>query len=312
MNIKENKRVTAIAVVFAAAFIGLCCYGYGGYTKLQEANALISSESSKLENYSMEDMPPTRENGQILTKAAASVEQMAAELRDDMKKYVDVSLKMGENMSPAGFQKNVNDMTAKIAAYAQEKGCALVGEAPGLGLNEYKTASAREKEVSYLNFTLHAVDRAVRHVIDAGAPSISRAFCGRLSEETVDRLTSARNKSPYVPLEVELSFTAKRSEVIDPANPDSFSVIPRVINKFTDDDQYFFIITGLSVKTAGNLTPVGPYKAPTAAAQGDSLMGSDEESAPSEPVARLITGRSDDMVNVSLTLQVLYFINKKS
>lgn len=305
----ENKRVTALAALMLIIFGFLCYYGYGQYRILTEAQAKIDEERSKLEGYQEDKLPPTRENSRYLSRAATDISHLVDELRGNLETYARACRAEGTDIRPDRFQKEVNDMTARIAAYAQEKKCALASEAAALGLNEYKTASATERDAPYLNFLLHAADNVVRAVIDSGAPAITRFYCGPLPEETL----SARKQPAYFPLEMEISFTARRSAVdIDPAKEETLSVLPRVINSFVSDKKYFLIITGIAVNSTETLPMMPAYKAPVEG--GDELIppsaDAEEREEDSRPTAKLITGR-DGIVNVHVTLQVLYFTTDK-
>ena len=309
MKIMENKRVTALAVLMLIVFGFLCYYGYGQYRILTEAQAKIDDERSKLEGYEEEELPPTRDNSRYLSQAASTMSQLTSELRSSLESFAKACRSEGTDIRPDRFPATVSDVTARIAAYAQEKKCALSPEAAALGLNEYRTLPPNERDAPYLNFLLHAADNVVRKVIDSGAPSITRFYRAPLPEKEL----SARKQPPYFPLEMEIAFTARRSAVdIDPAKDETLSVLPRVINSLVSDKKYFLIITGIAVNSTETLPMMPAYKAPTEV--GDSLTppsAEDEETGEdSEPVAKLITG-SDGTVNVHITLQVLYFTTDK-
>ncbi len=309
MKIMENKRVTALAVLMLIVFGFLCYYGYEQYRILAEAQTKIAEERSKLEGYEEEELPPTRDNSRYLSQAASTMSQLTGELRAGLEAFAKACRAEGTDIRPDRFQKDVNDMTTRIAAYAQEKKCTLSPEAAALGLNEYKTASATERDAPYLNFLLHAADNVVRTVIDSGAPSITRFYCAPLPEKEL----SARKQPPYFPLEMEIAFTARRGAVdLDPAKEGTLSVLPRVINSLVSDKKYFLIITGIAVNSSETLPMMPSYKAPKEV--GDSLIppaaGDEAKEENSEPVAKLITGR-EGVVNVHVTLQVLYFTTDK-
>lgn len=310
----ENKRVTAIALLMAIAFGGICHYAYGRYQAYVRAQERIDQERSKLEGYASEDLSPTRENSKALVQASGAADELAGKLRHDMEGYAKACLSLGKdakgNPIPAAvFPKEVTDMTAKVTAYAAQKNTKLSADAAALGLNEYKTASPNDQEVPYLNFILHAADALVRHVIDSGSPAVKRLYCPPPPEDRV----KARKQPAFFPLEMEITFVTRRSKQdIDTAKEETLSVLPRVINSLLADKGHFFIITGLSVKTEGNLPMLAPYKA-SAAAGTDPMSGNEESNAPApaEPVAKMITGSPDSEVDVSLTLQVLYFTTDK-
>ncbi len=308
MNIMENKRVTLLSVLFAAGFGFLVYYGYQQYRQMIAIQQEISDTRVKVEGYADEELPPTRENSQFLEKAAGTVDQHAAALRSKVQEYAKACRSQGTDISPSRFQKDVNDMTAKIASYASGKRCTLSPDAAALGLNEYKTASATDRDAPYLNFLLHAADNVVRKIVDAGAPDVKRFYCAPLPEEQV----AARKPAPYFPLEMEVSFSARRSQTdIDPGKEDTLSVLPKVINSIINDGKYFYIITGVSVKTPETLPMLTSYKS-AAAPTGDSLVPTNEAAAPADtPVAQQITGKADSRVVVSLSLQVLYFTTDK-
>ena len=310
----ENKRVTAIALLMALAFGGVCHYAYGRYQALQEARAKIAEEHSKLSGYADEKLPPTLENSRLLEKASDDVGKFAKELRNDLSTYAKACVKLGEDakIRPADFPGEVTGMAKEVKAHAEQKKTTLSEDAAALGLNEYERTSPTDRDVPYLNFILHTADTLVRHVVDAGSPAIKRLICP-LPKDKV----GARKKPDFFPLEMEISFVARRSaQDIDPAKDETLSVLPRVINSLIADKNYFFIITGVSVKTTGNPPKLDPYKVPVAAAK-DSTSGEENEEESEEaavaagPVAKMLTGSPDSEVDVILTLQVLYFETDK-
>ena len=316
MNIMENKRVTAIALLMAIAFGALCYYAYGRYQALQETLVKIDEERSKLGEYAEEKLLPTRKNSRMLVQASNTVEQLAADLRSNLESYAKACTALGKDaegtpIRPDVFQKKVNDMTVKVAAYAAQKNAKLSADAAALGLSEYKTGVAAELVVPYLNFMLHSADTLVRHIIDAGAPEIKRLYCASLPEDKV----GARKQPNFVPLEIEVTFAARRSaQDIDPAKEETLSVLPRVINSLVSDKNYFFIITGFSARTEKPLPMLAPYRAATPEATVDPMSendGGEEDAAPAAPIAQMITGSIDSEVEISLTLQVLYFTTDK-
>ena len=315
MKIMDNKRVTAIALLMAVAFGALCYYAYGRYQALQETQAKIDQERAKLDDYANEQLPPTRENSRMLVQATGAMEELAADLRRNLETYAKACLSLGKDakgspIRPDVFQKEVNDMTAKVAAYAAQKNTKLSEDAAALGLGEYKTASATERDAPYLNFMLHSADTLVRHLVDAGSPTIKRLYCAPLPEEKV----GARKQPDFFPLEIEVTFVARRSaQDIDTSREETLSVLPRVINSLVSDENYFFVITGFSAKTAGNLPMLAPYRAAAQPAGADPMSAGDggATAAPAAPVAQMITGSPDSEVEVSLTLQVFYFTTDK-
>lgn len=311
MNIMENKRVTALAALLAVGFIGLCYKGYESYSQLKDAQAKIAQAKSKIEDYEAEKLPPTEKNSQLLKKAATEVEQLAASLNEAISKYAvyctqgapaaegnTSAYKPGVN--PVAFQNRLKELSAAISAEAAGKDCRLNNGAADFGMTSLKLQAPKEVDAPYLNFLLSAVNRAERHLIAAGAPSIERVYCAPLPEEPIN----ARTKPDYFPLSFEIAFTARRSEVIDPAKPDSFSVLPQVLNKLVNDENFFFTITGIAIATPGNL-PVANGGSADAAAE--AAAAEEGEAAPAAGNATLITGKADEYVNVHVNLQVLYF-----
>lgn len=118
-------------------------------------------------------------------------------------------------------------------------------------------------------------------------------------------------------MELEIGFVARRSAVdIDPAAEETLSVLPKVINKLVKDKDFFYVVTGVSVKTPGNLPVLSPYRAASNVVVEDPMKQptEGEEGAPkppaAEPAARQITGDAEqETVDVSITLQVLYFMS---
>lgn len=310
MNIMENKRVTAIAVVMAAGFGTLCYKGYENYSALKVAQREIAAKIDRVESYSQDKLPPTLENKKLIEKAAADVEKLAAELSKDIEKYAvfcekgqggNDALRYMPGASPVAFQNRLRALSTQIGTEANGK-CALQNGAGDFGMTSLKNQAPTELAAPYYNFLLTAVNGALQHIIDAGAPSIERVFCAPLPEEEM----SARKKAPYFPLSFEVAFTAKRSEVINADNPDTFSVLPQVLNKLTQDPNMFYIVTGMAVSAQQN----APIASGSASAAAPAPEGGLEGEVATPKKASLLLGAPGEQVNVHLNIQVLYFTPK--
>ncbi len=315
----ENKRVSLIVLVVIILFGVLCYQAYNHYQAFQQTMAEITENRSRLDEYANEEFPPTKENRRRLIEAFNAMEKKEAQLRKDMESYVETCKTLaqdsqGNPMPPDVFQKAVNDMTAKISSYAAEKKSKLGPDVAALGLNEYKTAPATQRNAPYLNYLLHASDTLVRHVIDSGSLNVKRLYCAPLQADVLDKFEKQKKEGSYFPMELEVGFTVRRSNTdIDPTKEETLSELPKVINRLVNDKKFFYVVTGISVKTPGNLPMLAPYRAVSDAVVDDPMQqtSSDDATAiePSEvPVAKLITGNASQEVDVSLTLQVLYFM----
>lgn len=308
MNIMENKRVTAIAVAMAAVFGVLCYKGYESYNKLKDARAEIERKADKVESYATEDLPPTQKNSRMVVQAAGEVGRLATELSNDMRKYVNFCVKgqtgtdplrYQKDATPVSFQNRLRALSSQISQYAGGK-TVLQNSSGDFGMSSLKNQAPTELAAPYYNFLLSAVDGALRHIISSGAPTIERVYCAPLPEAEI----GARKKAPYFPLSFEVAFTARRSEIISAGAPDTFSVLPQVVNKLSQDPNIFYIITGLAVNTLHN-PPVPGNAAPVVVhTEGDQTPGSSEVAARR---ASLIVGSADEQVSVHLNIQVLFF-----
>lgn len=337
MNIMENKRVTAIAAVMGVLFAGLCYKGYESYNTLQSVRAEIERKNSQVQGFASEKLQPTQKNNKLLIEASNEVEKCAVELARDVEKYAAFCIR-GEsqgalayrpNASPVDFQNRLRALSAKINEDLGDH-CVLNNAVGDFGMTNLKNQAPTEIAAPYYNFLLSAVNGAVHHIIDAGAPSVERVYCAPLPEEEltarrpavyfsidpkvasgaglVFNKEDARKdlKLAYFPLSFEIAFTAKRSEVIDPEKPDTFSVIPQVLNKLSQDQKIFYVVTGVAVSTLQNPPTVSGSTAQ--AAPADDAAASAEQARK----ASLILGGADDRVNVHLSIQAYYFTTAKS
>lgn len=327
MNIMENKRVAAISLVMALAFGGICYYGYGRYSALKKTQAQIAEKVSTLESYTEESNPPNAKNRELATQAAKEAKELHDKLRDDLLRYASFCLagqgaqtgaalgaatgpKTPVPYMPEGdpnkFQHNFKALKAELLRCAQEHNCKLAeNNNAGYGnYNRYEREAAKAEDVPYLNFMLFAVNNLLLNVIESGAPAIKKVYIRELPP-------AAERKDKMLRLSFEIAFTAKRSQVIDPANPNSLSVLPQVLNKITHDSRYFYIPTGVAVFTPGSLpemsSTVFEEVRPAADEMVDELDTAEnaQETAGIMAVPRLGTG--DEKVDVFLTMQVLYF-----
>ena len=328
MNIMENKRVAAISLVMALAFGGICYYGYGRYTDLKATQARISEISNKLEDYSAESNPPNSKNRELVTQAAKDAKELSDKLNADLLQYASfcmagqgAQLATGEAAAPApkgadaympvsnpnAFQHNFTSLMSALGSYAAEKGCTLDPAVARFGnYSEFEKNTAKEEDVPYLNFLLYAANNAMRQIIGSGAPSIKKIYFRELPDAT-------ERKDKIVRLSFEVAFTAKRSQVIDPAKPETLSVLPQVINKLTHDRSFFYIPTGVAVTTRENLPAINPelFASPVAEDELDDDAASASAAEQKLSLALPQVGKEGETVDVYLTLQVLYFTSDK-
>lgn len=315
MNIMENKRVTAITAVMAVVFAGLCYKGYQGYSSLKTAQREIASINDQLDDYRNKNLKPTKANEQQVQLAAKEVEDLLTSLNKDLEKYTsycvkgasgDDALRFVPGVKPVEFQNRLRALSTKFTQEAAGK-TQLHNAAGDFGMTSMKTLTPTEVTAPYYNFLLDAVHGAMRHIIDAGAPSIDRVYCAPLPEEKI----TAVKKDAYFPLSFEIAFTAKKSEVIQEGKADTYSVIPQVINKLSQDPNIFYIITGVAVNTLQ--PPPTPEAAPSDAPKEAGALDEDAPVADktSDRIASLIVGRPEEQVSVHITVQVLYFTTDK-
>lgn len=325
MNIMENKRVAAVAVVMALAFGGICFYGFDRYTELKDTQKQIAELNNKLEDYANEDIPPNAKNRDLISQAAKEAKSLSDNLHADLLQYAEfckdargaADQEVYKPIShPQEVQNNLRALVSSLSAYAAEKGCTLgaenqapEGDPAPVGkfgnLVKYENAVPVEADAPYDNFLLYAENAVMRHIIDAGAPAIRKIYARELPD-------AAERKGNPVRLSFEVAFTAKRSDLINPADPSTLSVLPQVLNKITHDKRFFFIPTGLAVNTRESLPGNGREYFAEMAAQNNA---EDSEETPANaaavPIAMQLIGKPDETVEVYLTLQVLYFTSDK-
>ena len=306
MNIMENKRVTAIAVLMAAGFGALCYKGYENYSALKATQSEIAAKIDKVEGYRSEELPPTAKNSQLVVQAANEVEKLAAELTKDVEKYAIFCVKNKEgkdaqnNVTPVSFQNRLRALSSQIV---QDAGghCVLHNSSGDFGMTSLKNQAPTELAAPYYNFLLTAVNGALHHIIAAGAPTIERVYCAPLPEEEM----TARKQAAYFPLSFEVAFTAKRSEVIKADDPSTYSVLPQVLNKLAQDPNVFYIVTGMAVSAIQNAPVVSGSSAAVSPAEASA------ETPQTTRKASLLLGSPDEQVNVHLNIQALYFTTDK-
>ena len=325
MNIMENKRVAAISLVMALAFGGICYYGYGRYNELKETQVKLQKNTEKIERFANEDNPPNAKNVEAATKAVATAKELHDNLQKDLLKYAAFCLAGEGAQTDAGaaavkaavnympetnankFQSNFTTLMAGLGARAKEKGCTLDATAARFGnYSAYEKDTAKAEDVPYLNFLLFAANNVLLTAIDSGAPTIKKVYFRELPD-------AAARKDNILRLSFEVAFTAKRSQLIDPAKPETLSVLPQVLNKITHDSRFFYIPTGVTVTTSGNL-PAPSTEQLTLISDSAENSETDEitgEVKTTELLAAPQVGTENDTVDVYLTLQVLYFTSDK-
>lgn len=325
----ENKRVAAISLVMALAFGGICYYGYGRYTDLKSTQAKITEISNKMEGYATESNPPNEKNRELVTQAAKEAKELHDKLQNDLLQYatfcragqgaqsapvkgafaaLPTAVPYKPESNPNTFQHNFTALMAALGRDAAAKGCLLDPTVARFGnYSEYDKNTAKAEDVPYLNFLLFAANNALLTVVDSGAPAIKKVFFRELPDD-------AERKEKIVRLSFEIAFSAKRSQLIDPAKPETLSVLPQVLNRLTHDSRYFYIPTGLAVNTRENLPAASPelFAAAAAAASSETTEEQEDDPITGEVQKRTIlavpqVGKESETVDVYLTLQVLYF-----
>lgn len=307
----ENKRVAGIAAVMVCVFAWLCYKGYESYSDLGKSLKEISQKIDQVEGYSSDGgIPPTKKNREMVEQASKEIDQRVNVLGEAIKKYA-VFCTVGQagsadakpspykpGVNPVTFQNRLKELSAAITREAADK-CQLNNASADFGMTSLKNQAPREVDAPYLNFLASAIYRVEQHIISSGAPAIERIYCAALPEEKI----SARKQPDYFPLNFEVSFTARRSDLIKEGDASTYSVLPQVMNKIIHDGDFFFTITGMAVGTQSSLPMVSARAADGAA--------SDDESGESVSNATLILGKDDEVVNVHFNIQVLYFTTDK-
>ncbi len=301
MNILENKRVLCLTSVFALAFAGLVYFGFGRTADGSAARVQLEGYGQQVEDHDAAALPPTRQTLSALKESVRGVNDALAALKEDFEKYRQSCVGNGETISAVDFQNRLRDSLAELGRNAQEAGCTLSPAAANLGMGAYENSAPTAEDVPYLHFQMRAARRVADLIVQSGAPLLDKVYCAPLPE------AKARTRSDFFPLNLEVAFNAKRSDVAE--NP--VSVLPQVLNSLSADKDYFIMITGMWVNsTEESLPAVDPYMAPG----GDPNMGdsiTDNAGGAQEPEVRQIavrkTGSPDETVRVHLNLQVLYF-----
>ncbi len=298
MNISENKRVAIVAAIFGLAFAGIMYQGYSTYSEAQEDNKQLANIRAEFENYNASEFPPTTGSLNMLRKAQEKAVTLNKEFTASMERYATATKTQTQGINtPVDFQNAVNSSIAAIKKDAETKSVKLGPGAVDLGMTEFKNTAAKATTVPYRAFMLGAVKNIAGSIIDSGAVALDKIYCGPLPE---DADTSARRAPEYFPLNIEVSFTAKRG------------TLPQVLNTLIKDKSFFYLITGVGVESDIALPSISAYEEPVVSEGGLPL---DDPNAPVEDapledessIARPMTGLDSESVRVHLNLEVLYF-----
>ncbi len=298
MNISENKRVVLLAAVFGVAFIGIMYKGYESYSAAKESSAQLGDIRAEFENYNVAEFPPTTASLSTLRKAQEKAVALNKELESAMGRYAAATKSSTQGINtPVDFQNSVNAAIAATKKDAEAKKVKLGPGAADLGMANFKNTAAIASEVPYRAFMLAAVKNITSIIIDAEAVAVDKIYCGNLPKEAD---TGARNVPEYFPLNMEVSFTAKRG------------TLPQVLNSIVKNKSFFYLITGISVESDISLPSIARYEEPVLSGEDAPLADGDVPigDAPLEDessIARPMTGLPDESVRVHLNLEVLYF-----
>ncbi len=301
MNISENKRVAIVAAVFGLAFAGIMYQGYTSYAAADESSKQLANIRAEFENYNASEFPPTTASLNMLRKAQEKALTLNKELSASMARYASATKAQIQGINtPVDFQNAVNTSIADIKKDAAAKKVKLGPGAIDLGMTDFKNRAAIATKVPYRAFMLGAVKNIAGTIINAEAVAVDKIYCGPLPEEAD---TAARRAPDYFPLNIEVSFTAKRG------------TLPQVLNSLVEDKTFFYLITGIGVESDIALPSISEYKEPVVS---DGDLPVEDPNAPvgdapledESSIARPMTGLDNETVRVHLNLEVLYF-NKK-
>ncbi len=301
MNISENKRVAIVAAIFGLAFCGIMYQGYTTYSAAEEDNKQLENIRAEFENYNASEFPPTTASLNTLRKAQEKAVSLNKEFSATIDRYASATRAQTQGINtPVDLQNTLNASITAMKKEAELKKVTWANAAADLGMKEFKNSAASPKTVPYRAFRLASVKNLAGTIIDAGAVAVDKIYCAPLPE---DADTSVRRAPAYIPLGIEVSFTAKRS------------TLPQVLNALVKDKTFFYLITGVGVESDINLPSISPYKDPVVS-DGDLPIEDPEAPVGDVPledessIARPMTGLDKETVRVHLNLEVLYF-NKK-
>lgn len=304
MNISENKRVAALAAVFALAFGGVMFYGYGESQKHAENQKMIEEINMRFDRYNNQELTPTKQNLKEIKAAFSQVAAVNKDLRAELNGYREFCLGDGKRISSLDFLKELQQGSSEIVALANKQGATLGGSAENLGMGAFIKSPPMADDVPFRSFQHKAVKRVAEIILNSGAPKLEKIYCEALPEEAAASLNAkSRKGTPYFPLRFEVGFEVSRG------------ALPKVMNAIMADKNFFLTVTGIAMENKTTPMPMDAYSAPADAASSGADFGADGAGAAAEPADRVIavqkTGTDKERVYVYMMMQVLYFTPEK-
>lgn len=305
MNISENKRVFALATVFALAFAGTMYYGYTQSQEFEQSKQKLDEINNRFLDYESAELPPTKKTLDELKKAFDEVSGINKELQQQLNSYAVYCYGDGKQLSAQDYQNQLRDSIAKMRQLAQEKGAVLAPPAADLGNANYKNSAPVADIVPFLSFQLKAVHRTGAIILNSGCSVLDKIYCAPLPAEAEEAAKpNSRKAAPYFPLSYQIAFECKRG------------VLPKVINSILADKDFMLTVSGIAVSGTTNLPPIDAYKDHTAQQPTGVDLSAAEAPKPAEKAEHIVavrkTGDPNETVRVHLNMQVLYFNPAKS
>lgn len=325
MNILENKRVIGVSALFLAAFAGVTVLGFKYKGQLDESEASLKKSIGEMSNYNASELKPQQST---LNKVSKAVDELRADylgrkgnpgLLQQFWKYQKfcVGTKGNGKTNLFDFKKEIEKAKTNLRdnVINGPKRCKLGKNAEDIGMADLPELS--DTEIPLRRFQMLAAARVAEIVAGSanyqGAPAIDnpderpvcleKIYCAPTPNG--ETYLDLQESEAYIPLGVEVTFTAKRNPETDGATPDKQSPLMRVLNGVAADENFFFIPTGVSVVSESKPPTRDQYKAPEPAAEGA------DPNAPGAVIAVQKTGSADEKVRVHITFQVLYFTGRE-
>lgn len=305
MNINENKRVLAVAAIFAAAFLVLMYLGFSWRSECAKENDWLLEQQSAFDEMRERTYPPGQKSLKTLKEADAKTErivenEMKACLEGYRGRFVPAD---GKLVSPQSFQAEVRLAVLNFEELAKKHSVTVSPNgAAKLGMAAYQNTYPSDAAAPILSFELKAVEKVVRNIVENGGRAINKIHCAEIPEEAI-AAPGRSLKQNWASLPFEINFTAGRSTLFN------------VLNALAGDKEFCYLITALRVDTPDSLPVLSAYKPPVQTVGedlGSEFSDSDQKKAakgaPVREIARqmLGPGTSKDVVRVHLALEVLY------
>lgn len=324
MNFFENKRAVALTGVFALAFAGTLVFAFGKKSELEAAVAKSEAISKQLKSATNSENSPTEDTINRVRQGAETMKGLTASLKKELSAYTKTCEKVtqvADNFTP----KHITTARKALQALCEankvgDRACELEGNDKFcFGLKDTFEATDFECNNQYAPqqiFQLNAARTLASYAVEAGATRIDRMYCEPTrtkevgAQYDVNLVNDSEKQWPYLPIHIEMSFTAPRpaddadaaplTKVLNSITEGKGSIITTDAEKAINGQKYFFVVKAINVKANNRSEGLENFSAPTA-------VNGETGAQPAYSVADQKTGFASDTVRVNLVVEAVYF-----